>query len=460
MAVSTATSTVSRPPGAGGVTVASTLHELHAVLDALGDEPGPGVLADADALERAVAETERLARRVASLKLRLVACANRSKVAAQSGFSTTGAWLARQTNSTGGAATREADLAEQLDERLPATGTAMSQGRVSPEHAGVIAWAITQLPEGLSPDQVARVEESLVGDAARMSAPRLRTAARRALSVVERDQRKVDEHEDRVLRDEESSALDRCRLTMHDNHDGTVSGSFVVPRLAGDILRKTVQQLASPRRQRNVGDADDAFDHDGHQGGSARSARSVGAPGDKTATWAEVDWPHQYGLAFAQLLEHLPTDRLHGKVAATVVVTMTREQLLADLTAAGLDTGHDISSGDARRLACGAGILPAVLDGPSLPLDLGRTRRFFTEAQRTALATRYSECAVDGCDRPYAWTELHHETPYAAGGPTDLDRAVPMCGWHHRAYHLPGTEATIRTHAGTGVKTVQFHRRT
>ena len=61
----------------------------------------------------------------------------------------------------------------------------------------MIAWAVQQLPEGLSPDQVAKVEDSLVRDAARMSAPRLRTAARRALSVIERDERRVDEHEDR-----------------------------------------------------------------------------------------------------------------------------------------------------------------------------------------------------------------------------------------------------------------------
>ena len=39
----------------------------------------------------------------------------------------------------------------------------------------------------------------------------------------------------------------------------------------------------------------------------------------------------------------------------------------------------------------------------------GRTQRFLTEAQRVALATRHSQCA-DGCDRPFAWTELHRST--------------------------------------------------
>ncbi len=92
---------------------------------------------------------------------------------------------------------------------------------------------------------------------------------------------------------------------------------------------------------------------------------------------------------------------------------------------------------DVRRLACTAGIVPAVLDGESLPLDLGRARRFFTEAQHTALATRYTECATTDCDRPYAWCELHHEHPWSTGGHTTIDKAVPLCGFHHHRVHDP-----------------------
>ena len=36
------------------------------------------------------------------------------------------------------------------------------------------------------------------------------------------------------------------------------------------------------------------------------------------------------------------------------------------------------ASGEVRRLACTAQILPAVLDGDSEVLDLGRTRRLFS----------------------------------------------------------------------------------
>ncbi|NYG06459.1 hypothetical protein BJ986_000946 [Phycicoccus badiiscoriae] len=118
-----------------------------------------------------------------------------------------------------------------------------------------------------------------------------------------------------------------------------------------------------------------------------------------------------------------------------------------------------MSASEARRLACNAGLVPAVLDGASLPLDLGRAERFFTEAQRVALATRYDACAAFGCDRPYAWCELHHEDPWHRGGKTDLALAVPLCGHHHRRAHDPIYHHRVITDAATARKTVAFVQR-
>ena len=117
-----------------------------------------------------------------------------------------------------------------------------------------------------------------------------------------------------------------------------------------------------------------------------------------------------------------------------------------------------ICAGEARRLACNAAIVPAVLAAGSLPLDLGRQERFFTEHQRVALATVYDECAADGCDRPYAWAELHHEDPWHSGGATDLHLAVPLCGQHHRLAHHTCYDHEIATD-DRGTKTVRFRRR-
>ncbi len=147
------------------------------------------------------------------------------------------------------------------------------------------------------------------------------------------------------------------------------------------------------------------------------------------------DARHRRGLAFAELLEHLPTDHLHHKTAATVVVTLDPTPSPAPSRPPDLDTGDTLSAGEARRLTCGAGLIPAVLGGASVPLDLGRETRLFTQAQRIAAGLKHDTCAAEGCDRPYAWCELHHRQPWSRGGRTDLDQAVPLCHWHHQRIH-------------------------
>jgi hypothetical protein len=190
----------------------------------------------------------------------------------------------------------------------------------------------------------------------------------------------------------------------------------------------------------------------------AAPTSALGSAGHHGGRSALRDWSHEYGTAFVELLEHLPTDTLSGKVAATVVVTVDHDHLKAAIGSAHLDTGHDLSASEARRLACNAGILPAVLGGRSVPLDLGRQERFFTEPQRVALATVYDTCAAEGCDRPYAWSELHHEDPWAAGGRTDLSLAVPLCGHHHRRAHDPRYWHRVHTD-DRGRKFVTYTRR-
>ena len=137
---------------------------------------------------------------------------------------------------------------------------------------------------------------------------------------------------------------------------------------------------------------------------------------------------------------------------------MTHDQLLADLHEAGvcdLDTGGQITAAQARRLACTAGIIPAVLGARSQVLDLGRRRRFHTEAQRIALALRDNGCTADGCDRPPALCHAHHDIPWSRGGPTDLTNGRLLCGHHHRRIHDPAYR-----HQRLPNGTVTFHRRT
>ena len=446
---------------AGTVPVMEGVARVHAVLDEV-DTSSVGPVSGRD-----VAEVDRAISRMEALKLTLVAAADQQDAGARAGMSGTSAWLAANTRSWGGKAAADVSLATALEASLPLTKDALADGQLSTAHASVIAGTTSRLPETLTEQERTRIETALVAQAKHVDPAKLRRAARRALLAAERSAAEALAHEDAELRGEEARAEARVRLTMHDNRDGTITGHFTVPALAGAILRKTIQQIASPRRKAlGLADAAEvAGNHDAEdgrpRGGERYSAGVLGGEaqtGGRLGGVRDIDWAQRYGAAFVELLEHLPTDRLSGKVAATVVVTIDHDRLRESLGAAHLDTGHDLSASETRRVACSAGLLPAVLGGSSLPLDLGRSHRFFTEAQRVALATTYDECAAEGCDRPYAWSELHHEDPWSRGGQTNLDLAVPLCRFHHRRAHDP-TYAHVVSTNGSRRKSVTFRRR-
>ncbi len=411
---------------------AEVIAGVHSLLDELAD-PGAFVSVEYAGL---VAEFGRAINRLEAAKLTLIAAADTARVSQSSGMRDTSSWVAKHTRTGGAVAAGEVKLAsalaQGLTEGLSATNTALHEGHVSPAHAAVIVNATNHLPAGLSRDKREAVEVALVEQAKTVDPPTLRKLARRALAAVETDQATVDAHEDNLLRDEETQARAKTRLTLHDNHDGTTTGHFTIPALAAAILKKTLEQMTSPRRNRR----------------DTTQNQQAGAP-----DWIE-DWAHRRGLAFVDLLEHLPTDHLHGKTAATVVVTINHDHLTQALGAAHLDTGDHLSAGETRRIACQAGILPAILNGASQPLDLGRTHRFHNQAQRVALATRHATCIAEDCDVPYAWTHLHHRDPWAHGGHTNLNQTDPLCEHHHHLIHNP-----TYTHHRKPNGTITFHQR-
>lgn len=368
---------------------------------------------------------------LAAIKLSLLASAERKRHAASVGLANTGQWAARAVNADPVVLQRQVRLSQRLEARTT-TQRALASGQLSTEHAAVIVRADEQLPRSVTAAQRAVIEASLVEKAKSMPPTLLRRAARRALAEIETDTRVVDAHENELVVSEEESARARTRLTLHDNSDGTVTGHFTVPTLHGHLLRKILETITAPRR--------------GRLGASqAQVGENVGL---------RTDWDKARGNAFCELIEHLPTDHLHPRTAATMVVTISEETLRGALAVAHLDTDAELSAGEARRLACGAGILPAVLGGQSLPLDLGRSSRLFTETQRTALGIVHRTCAVDGCDRPFAWCELHHLDSWSSNGATDLANAIPICHFHHQRIHDAHYEPRV------GPEGVTFHRRT
>ena len=223
----------------------------------------------------------------------------------------------------------------------------------------------------------------LLREARDHDAKALRILGRRLLEVVAPEV--ADAEEARRLEDEEAAARAKASLTMSDDGHGTCHGRFTLPSLHGSMLRKALLAIATP-------------------------ARHPDRP-------AETPTKHKLGLAFMEYLETRPEDSIPtaGGVAATVVVTIDLDTLMGGLKAAGLCDGTRISAGEARRMACLAGVIPVVLGGKSEPLDVGRERRFHSKAQRIALGVRDGGCTAEGCDRPPSMCHAHHDQPWCQG---------------------------------------------
>jgi hypothetical protein len=371
--------------------------------------------------------------RMAAWQLSVAAEADRRKVAVETGDTDTAAWLARLTTESREIAAGGLWLAQKLDTTYVATRAALAAGTLRIDQAHVIVRAAEKAPKQATAPQIAEAEELLVGKATGlgnrsgrpMAAKQLRVVARRMFENISVEL--ADEHEAAELERESDRAEIETWFTLHDHGDGTFRGQFVIPELHGSLLRSYLERLTAPRMTRfPKGDQPHAVD---------------------ATLPSEVKWSEKLGQGFIELIEHLPTDGHPDHNGIGLVVRIDHDKLTGELSSAGvlpggadLDAGVRISARDARRLACNAGIIPAVLGGKSQPLDLGRTRRLHSGAQRRALAALHLTCAIATCERRFAWTEIHHLHPWSHGGATDLADALPLCGHHHRRVHDSGFE--------------------
>ncbi len=177
-----------------------------------------------------------------------------------------------------------------------------------------------------------------------------------------------------------------------------------------------------------------------------RAATGLEAPPEELPGGRAAVCRSGWGRRLTEWIERYPADRLPtaGGISATVVVTMTLDTLVGGLAAASLDTGAVISPGQARRLACEAGIIPAVLDGDSRVLDLGRKQRLHNQPQRIAMGLRDKGCTAEGCDAPPGLCHAHHTLPWSNGGDTTLDNGRLLCPRHHTLAHDPHYATSTR----------------
>jgi Domain of unknown function (DUF222)/HNH endonuclease len=326
------------------------------------------------------------------------------------GATSTVAWLRDLLRISPAEARQLVSLGEVLDQR-PVLADAVTDGAINPAQAVAIGRVLADVPDQ-EPGLVDKVEAVLIGHAGQFEPAILRRLGDRVLTHINPDL--ADQRLRDRLEREQAHAQQRRGFTLAPDGLGGIRLSGILDVEGAAIIDASITPLTAPIR-------------------ADASGPDLRTPAARRAD-ALID-VCQLALRTAEL-------PAHGGQPAQVAVTIDLHALQQDLAIGQLDTGALLTPETTRRLACHAAILPAILDSASVPIDVGRARRTYTSATRTAVLLRDGGCAFPGCDRPPRWTDIHHIQPWSHGGRTDRDNAVALCRYHHRLIHT--TDWTIR----------------
>lgn len=141
---------------------------------------------------------------------------------------------------------------------------------------------------------------------------------------------------------------------------------------------------------------------------------------------------------FSAAARHPDTSRMGG-AAPTVMVHVNATDLAAG-TGAGWIDGVDapVSLRSVKQQLCTGGYQKIMFGENGEVLYLGGKKRFFTTAQRKAIAARDGGCIIPGCSVAAHWCEVHLVIPWQKHGKTDIDNGVLLCWYHHHSIDTSG----------------------
>jgi len=294
-------------------------------------------------------------------------------------------------------------VGERMPAKHPAAQRALMSGALSAQAIALIIALLDRVRLKISTTQCAEAEQLLVDKAVGLSLDDVRRLVTRAEAWLDPDGVAPKEQEHR---DHRSLSIYERDGRIHLNGDlDAATGAPIVAAVNGYVS-------AMFAAQRNIL-APDSPDTD-HRTVAALRADALSAI-CAHALGCENDAPAMAG--------------------ATIVVRVDLHDLHDGTGYATID-GSDlpISISDARRMAANGGVIPCVLGSDGERLDWGREQRFFTRAQRIALAERDGGCAM--CGLPPSMTRAHHIRWWKRdAGPTDLANGILLCeSCHHRIH--------------------------
>jgi Domain of unknown function (DUF222) len=330
-----------------------------------------------------------LAQQAAAVQLALIHQVDTRGLATADGATSTAAWLQDRFRISGKAASRQVKLATALE--ASATADALATGEVNIEQAQVIAESVAKVPA----EHRKAGEEHLLGEAETFGPPELGRLGQRIFEVVapkEAEKRALDELEraerrawhDRGLWLTGIAGTSRVRMTGWLDQEGAATiRAALDPLCAPRTMHRTAGRSGDPEIAGNPSASNDADPADVRSAGQRRVDALV-----------EV-------CRLASACGELPDD---GGDRPQIVITIDYERLRQQVGAGTFDDGSQLSPVAARRLACDAGIIPAVMGSASQVLDFARQSRLVPTPLHRALVVRDKGCAFPGCDRPPRWS--------------------------------------------------------
>ncbi len=387
---------------------AAQLHALAAELAAALDSTTSGVLA-----AEILPELLGVVRQGELAVVRAIERADRSGAYGIDGAASANAFVRGLSGEHDSWVSKRVQVGRALADRMPVTAKAWEAGELGLDHAQVIQQATRDLETDLAAD----VEAFLAQQAAPLTPRQLRVVAEELLAAAAPDESASQAAGKRAAQ----------RLNLSETLDGRWRLDGWLDGEAGLVVSKAI--AAFTRKPDPDGDVLT------ESAGSRRAEALVQLARHATA--------------------HAETCNGEGGGRHTVIVGLSHQALIDGLGTAGSADGQRLPAAAARRMACDAGIIPAVYGSESEVLDFGRRTRTIATGLRHFLAARDGGCTWRGCDRPPSYTEAHHREHWLDHhGETAPDNLELLCSHHHHKVHEGGWTMTI---GGDPDRTPWFH---
>ena len=320
----------------------------------------------------------------------------------------TGSYVSLETGMPLGAARSRVEFSQVLFERFPRVAQGFCEGLVPWSHVEVVCRAARN---GRVADALSALDAELADQARVLPHRRWRRFVAELVDVLDVD-------------GAEPAPLDRNELWVTPLFDGTYDITGVLVGELGasvhELLRSETERLR--RQMRRDSEATDGeltvLGRSSIRALALRELMARGAVGVSGAPAADLT-----------LVAHIRTGS--GEDGPTDLPDLDRNVFRC------LDGTRLRGSEIEDRLCDGLWRFLTVDDG-GVPLQMGRSERFATDAQRAAARVRDGGCVFPGCDRPADETVQHHVDEFDRGGFTDLANLASLCRYHHGVTHRRG----------------------